>query len=483
MSEQHGARRHGQGGHGQASRGQRSRAVAIDVLVAVDREDAFANLLLPHRLREAGLSGADAALATELCYGALRMHGFYDRIIELVAGRTPEEIDPLALAALRIGAHQLLGLRVPSHAAVNETVAVVRARAGRGAAGFVNANLRAIDRESPEDWTRRVVEGIEDPDARAAVIESHPLWIVRAFEEALLGEGRGGELHAALAADNANPAVALAALPGRNTRDALLAEFPQRLTPLAAAPTAVELDHGDPHAFPAIRSGQARVQDAGSQLVALALAAARPWNPDEQVLDLCAGPGGKAALLAASMRAAGVPIGRFQANEVNPSRAKLVRDALRPLTGGRDEIQVTEHDGREVGAHPESFDRILVDAPCSGLGALRRRPEARWRKRPEDLPELVELQETLLDAALRAVRRGGIVAYVTCSPHPSETVAVVRRASRSREVEILDARSVCQELAPELDLPDRPLAGGTTVQLWPHRHGTDAMFLALLRRR
>ena len=461
-----------------------AREVALDVLLAVERDDAYANLLLPHRLREAGLRGADAALATELAYGTLRLRGFYDEVIALAAKRPVAEIDDLALAALRLGAHQLLGTRVPTHAAVNETVGAVRGRGSRGAAGFVNANLRAIAGRPLESWREEVADRFDDPLDRLAALHAHPAWIVRALAEALEAEGRGDELEALLAADNDSPDVQLAALPGLADRDEVLAAHPTRLAAHDAAPTAMRLDGGDPAALPEVRRGAVRVKDAGSQLVALALArcggpAAGTAGERARWLDLCAGPGGKSALLAAEARLAGAV---FQADEVAGARAKLVRVARRPVAEGREEIEVTELDGRSVREAGEVFDRIMVDAPCSGLGALRRRPEARWRKRAADIPELSRLQEELLDSALDAVRPGGLVAYVTCSPHLAETMAVVRRALRRRDVAALDAAAACADLAPGLDLVARPIGEGAAVQLWPHRHGTDAMFLALLRR-
>jgi 16S rRNA (cytosine967-C5)-methyltransferase len=216
------------------------------------------------------------------------------------------------------------------------------------------------------------------------------------------------------------------------------------------------------------------VQDEGSQLVALALAAAdiEP-GPDERWLDLCAGPGGKAALLGGLAAQRGATLTAVESAE---HRALLVEQAVRGFPA-----RVLYADGRSVGSHPTlpagSFDRVLVDAPCTGLGALRRRPEARWRRQPADLPPLTRLQRELLGAAILAVRPGGVVAYVTCSPHVVETRVTVAEAMRrsSLPTELMDARDVMPAGMPGL-------GDGPTVQLWPHRHGTDAMFLALIRR-
>lgn len=455
-----------------------ARDVALDVLMAVAKDDAYANLLLPHRLREANLSREDAGLATELTYGTLRSSGYYDAIIEIVAKRPVAEVDALARTALQLGAHQLLATRVASHAAVNETVNAVRRRAGVGPSGFVNANLRRISEVDAETWRERISASVTDDLARLAVLESHPLWIARALREALALEKREAELEAALAANNGSPQIQLVALPGKAERESILAAHPGLLEPEVASPVAMKLAGGDPSDLEEVREGSVRVQDAGSQLVALALSRAKPLKRGERVLDLCAGPGGKSALLAAEVLAAG---GTFQANEVVPARAQLVRQALAVL-GDSHDLPVTELDGREYGKRGEQFDRILVDAPCTGLGALRRRPEARWRKQPSDVADLSALQEELLESAVKALVPGGLLAYVTCSPHPAETVGVVRRAVRGGALEVLDAPAICRELAPELDLSGIAVGDGYALQLWPHRHGTDAMFLALLQK-
>ena len=210
------------------------------------------------------------------------------------------------------------------------------------------------------------------------------------------------------------------------------------------------------------------MQDEGSQLVALALAAAPLQGPDHRWLDGCAGPGGKAALLAALAAERGASL---LAAEKLAHRAKLVE---RARAGGPGARRVVTVDGTRPAWRPGTFDRVLVDVPCTGLGALRRRPEARWRRRPEDLDWFAPLQRALLTQALRATRPGGVVGYATCSPHLAETRAVVDDVLKSESAEWIDARPLLA------DVPE--LGEGPDIQLWPHRHGTDAMYLALLRR-
>ncbi|WAA64449.1 RsmB/NOP family class I SAM-dependent RNA methyltransferase [Microbacterium oxydans] len=449
---------------------QPARRVAYDVLRAVSETDAYANLVLPTAIAEARLGPQDAALATELTYGTLRRLGTYDAIIAAAADRSADSIDPAVLDALRLAVHQLLATRVASHAAVNESVNLVATAAGRGASSFANAVLRRITRDSGEAWQERIEEEARSDDERLALRSAHPVWVIRALRRALAAEGRGEELDALLEADNASPEVTLVALPG-------LAEPGEPHLPYA--PTAFASPGGDPRRSVEASGGTVRVQDEGSQLVALALAGAAPIAEGERWLDLCAGPGGKTALLAAVAREHGVTL---EANEVVPVRARLVRKALRAVPG---EVVVHEEDGRELAAaRPGEFDRILVDAPCTGLGALRRRPEARWRKSPADVAELVPLQVELLSAALEALAPGGIVAYVTCSPHLAETTGVVQEVLRGRsDIVELDARQAVADVAVSpIDLAEEGRSSSGSAQLWPHRHGTDAMFLALLQR-
>jgi len=448
------------------SQPQPARRIALDVIMAVRESDAYANLLLPVRLGRAKLSQEDAGLATELTYGTLRMQGYYDRVVALAAGRDVSQIDPPVLDVLRLACHQLLSMRVAQHAAVDESVELAKTVGSRSAVGFVNGVLRTITRTEAETWRERVLAEAETGEQRLALEYSHPLWVVRAFRQVLTAEGREAELGALLAADNVAPRVSITALPGESTVDELAA-YPAEYSPLGAI-----LDGGDPLKLAAVREGRARVQDEGSQLAALSLSRARPIVAGERWLDLCAGPGGKAALLAAEALRGGATL---VANELVPARAELVRKALAVFDAPP---EVWELDGVDIGAQfPGFFDRILLDAPCTGLGALRRRPEARWRKQPSDVADLGTLQAKLLASALGALKPGGVLAYVTCSPHAAETKSIVASVLRKTDgIDRIDTPAVLQSIAKiPLDLPD-----ASHAQLWPHRHGTDAMFIQLL---
>lgn len=539
-----------------------ARVVAYRTLRAVT-EGAYANLELPGRIREARLGARDAAFATELVYGVTRMRGFYDAVLARGAGREVEAIDAPVLDALRLGAHQLLGMRVPAHAAVDATVGLVRSEIGAGPASFTNAVLRRVSEKSAQEWRAIVAphSGLrpeEDPVAGAtdaaddaaagatdqavepgagatpptgadldlddvAVATSHPVWIVRALRTALLAHGASDRAHVdadlltLLTADNTPAEVTLVARPGLADVEELLDAGAR---PGAYSPTAAVLDRGgDPGRLPAVRGGRAAVQDEGSQLLVHALLAAydarvaphRDASAPARWLDLCAGPGGKAALLAALA----IPRGaQLFCNEVSEHRADLVESTLGAAMDAGAEVFVGVGDGRSVGREePASFDLVLLDAPCTGLGALRRRPDARWRRTPSDVPDLTALQEELLDSGLDALAPGGVLAYATCSPHDAETLQVVRRVlARREDVRLLDAPAFLDAAAlrPVSDAGSAPESSDArpdgretpgvevpaaldgapspadlvarTVQLWPHRHGTDAMFLALLTR-
>ena len=386
-----------------------ARLAAYDVLRAVRVDDAYANLVLPTLLREHRLSGRDAGFATELASGTLRRLGSYDAVIDACLDRG--KVQPRVRDVLRLGAHQILAMRVEDHAAVSATVDLARARGGPRSAGLVNAVLRRIAAADLDTWLERVApDAASDPVGHASVVHSHPRWVVEAFGAAL-GE-RSAELPDLLAADNAPPRVVLVARPGRSTVDELPGE------PTLLSPYGVVMGGGDPGSVPAVAEGRAGVQDEGSQLVALALAAAEVEGEDRRWLDLCAGPGGKAALLAALAAGSGA---RLVANERQPHRAELVS---RALAGAEGVEEVTVHDGtRAAVAHrvvrPGPGRRALLGpggapAPARGpLAAPAYRPPgagaaaaraARRRPRP-GAPRRGGALRDLLPGARRDLRR------------------------------------------------------------------------------
>ena len=441
-----------------------ARRAAADALEAVRERGAYANLLLPRLLAERRVGGRDAEFATELSYGTLRVQGTLDEIIGACLDRPLSTVDPPVLDLLRLGSYQLLYLRTPDYAAVSATVNDAKRRVGPRVGGFVNAVLRRVAGADLAGWVTKLGPSYDtDPVGHLAMRHAHPEWVVAAFRDALAGDL--AETAAAVAADNERPAVVLAARPGRIDQAALVSQVSGG-TAGSWSRYAVRMAGGDPGRLPAVADGRAQVQDEGSQLVALALAevplAARAG---EVWLDLCAGPGGKAALLGGLAAERGA---RVLAVERNPRRATMVAGAVCGMP-----VLTVAADGLTGVVRPGSVDRVLVDAPCTGLGALRRRPEARWRRQPSDIPELTRLQRGLLTAALAAVRPGGVVGYATCSPHVAETLGVIAEVTYRTGARQLDARPY---------LPDMPdLGPGPHVQLWPHRHGTDAMFLALLQ--
>ncbi|WP_104107469.1 transcription antitermination factor NusB [Nocardioides sp. 616] len=443
------------------------RRAAFEVLKAVRVDGAYPNLVLPEVLRQHGLEARDAAFVTELVSGTLRRRGTYQAVLAACVDRPLAKVEERVLDALLLGTHQLLSMRVPAHAAISTTVDLVRATTGQGPAGFSNAVLRRVSEHDLSAWVRRVApDPAHDPHGFASVAHSHPRWVVDALAAAVGEE----ELEDLLAADNEAPRVVLVARPGRADRS----ELPG--TPTAYSPYGVVLEGGDPGSVPAVAQGRAGVQDEGSQLVAIALAAADvPAGPDgsatQRWLDMCAGPGGKAALLAALADRSGATL---LASERQQHRSGLVARSLRGAAGVSG---VVTADGTRPPWAPETFDRVLVDVPCTGLGALRRRPEARWRRTPADLEALVPLQRALLGSALDSVRPGGVVLYATCSPVLAETAGVVTEVLAGRDDVTLEDMS---GLLPGVTDAAGPLPG--TLQLWPHRHQTDAMFMALLRR-
>ena len=420
------------------------------------RHSGYANLAVKEVLDHSGLSTLDAAFVTELVFGVCRHQGSLDLVIERAAGRPLASLQPAVVDILRLGTEQLLKMRTPAHAAVSSSVALAGEQIGRRVTGVVNAILRRVAVHDWPQWVGQLSAGMDSRQAMA-IRTCHPAWIVEAYETVL----PPCEVEVALEANNLAPIPTLVARPGLLSRAELLADGGE---PTPYSPWGV-IRRGDPGQLEVVRFGLAGVQDEGSQLVSAVLARANA--PRGVWLDMCAGPGGKAALLTGLAHQQGEEV---VAAEKHPHRAQLVRDALR----GYGNSAVVVADGRQApwGA---SFARVLVDAPCTGLGALRRRPEARWRKSEADLAELFTLQSDLLAAGWSSLVPGGVLAYVTCSPHLAETVRVIDHLEGPKE--ILDAPAL---------LPEVPRAASGLdsrfIQLWPQRHHTDAMFCAVLRK-
>ena len=437
-----------------------ARGVSLDVTSQVRTSDAYANLVLPNAIRDAKLSARDAGHVTDLTYGTQRWRAYLDAVISECVTGSIRRVDAGVLDLLRLATYELVIRSEPSHI-VNEWVTLAKKRFRR-ATGFVNGTLRSVVSRSPTQW-RQFVSDQGTPGQTRATLWSHPHWIVDEYLS-LVGES---EIDQLLRANNESPAPTLIALPGVST-------VPTGANATPYSPYGFTSPGGSLTDIEGINEGIIRVQDEGSQLAALALVAAAPLRSGERWLDLCAGPGGKTALLAAFAIPASIEL---TANELQPHRAELVRRSIAPFI---EHVAVTTEDGRQLCAtHPNTFDRILVDAPCTGLGALRRRPESRWRKTADDVADLVAIQRELLGAAIGALVVDGVVAYVTCSPLTAETTEVVEWVlSNHTEAEPVDTFTVLSDVAPELQEARR----GTAVQLYPHRHRTDAMFVQLVRR-
>lgn len=434
-----------------------SRLLAFDVITEVNRNGGYSNLLLPQSLRDSALDERDRAFTTELVYGTLRMQGLYDFIFEQISDRTWSEVDGDIVDCARLGAHQMFSMRTPPHAAVSETVDVARKVLGESKGSFINALMRKASSKTLEQWLEPI-DLIEEPIKRLSIRYSHPEWIVSAYLDLLKDLDR---VEAELISNNTPATPTLVAWPGSSTQTELIAlgATATQFSPYGAS------FNGAPSSLEAIRHRRAGVQDEGSQLVAEIFALAS--SSANRTLDLCAGPGGKAALLSHIIRESGR---EFAANEISEARAALVRNVV-------GSYPVYVGDGREITDRGVLFDAILADVPCTGLGALRRRPEVRWRRTLKDIPALLALQMELVEASLAVLNSGGLFGYATCSPHYAETTAQVKSILKKHpELELIPIDSF---LPSNLENATREGA----LSLWGSTHHTDSMFLALFKKR
>ncbi len=432
-----------------------AREIAYELLQRVATTDSYINLLLPSVLRGSNLSDPDRGMVQELSYGALRWQAQYDAMIDLLSDNSPSvEVRNL----LRLGLHQLFRMRVPSHAAVSETVDLAKKLQPR-AAGYVNAVLRNADRRGYEALLESCLSGLDSFD-RLAILYSHPRWVVAELAGALELDGRTGELEQLLAANNETPEVNLAALTEADRSH--LEELGLENSGLLA--TAFKLV-GNPEP---LLTETIRVQDQGSQLVSRLLA--KIADRDGRWVDMCSGPGGKAAILQAEISDAS----NLDCYEPAAHRAELVREAL----GEGSKANVVVSQGQAL--PKQSYDGVLLDAPCSGLGSLRRKPESRWRKTKKQLAELRKIQRELLEAGVEGLKSGGILVYSTCSPVVSETNdQVAWLLDKRKDIELVDISAELTALSPGIELNQNR----KSVQLWTHVHASDAMFIAALRKK
>lgn len=433
-----------------------ARLLAYDIISEVNRRNGYSNLLLPQALTSSSMDERDRSFTTELVYGTLRMQGLYDYIFAQISDRAWSQVDEDIVDLARMGAHQIFSMRIPLHAAVSATVDVARKQLGESKGSFINALMRKASSKELDEWLLPV-RAMSDEVTRLAIEYSHPEWIVSAYLDLLKDVSL---VEAELISNNTPAKPTLVSWPGASTQEELVA-----LGALATkySPYGARFD-GAPGSLEIIRHRKAGVQDEGSQLVAGIFA--EITKESRSTLDLCAGPGGKAALLSHICDISGRD---FVANEISKPRAKLVKNVI-------GKYGVIVGDGREIAAQGLTFDAILADVPCTGLGALRRRPEVRWRRTLKDLAPLLQLQIELSDAAISVLNPGGFFGYATCSPHFAETTGQVRQILKKH---------------PELSLVDisESLPIGLTeglregaLSLWGHRHNTDSMFLAIFRK-
>ncbi len=432
------------------------RLLAFDIISEVNRRQGYSNLLLPQALSSTTFDDRDKAFTTELVYGTLRMQGLYDYIFAHISDRPWEQVDADIVDLARMGAHQIFTMRTPMHAAVSATVDVARKELGESKGSFINALMRKASAQELEEWLAPV-RAMSDPITRLSIEHSHPEWIVSAYLDLLKDVSL---VEAELISNNTPAQPTLVSWPGASTQEELisLGGVATQYSPYGARIS------GAPGSLEVIRHRRAGVQDEGSQLVAEIFA--RITKDSGTTLDLCAGPGGKAALLSHICEVSGRD---FVANEISEPRAKLVKNVV-------GKFPVLVGDGRSIAEHGKSFDAILADVPCTGLGALRRRPEVRWRRTLKDLAPLLQLQMELSDAAISVLNPGGYFGYATCSPHFAETSGQVAQILKKHpELTLVNIESVLPS-----NLTDA--IRGSALSLWGYRHQTDSMFLAVFEK-
>lgn len=444
-----------------------ARGVALDVLLRVEQEGAYSNLLLNASLQKAGLSREDAGLATELVYGTISRQLTLDYILGGLVSKGLNKLEPWVRNLLRLSLYQIVYLdRIPPHAAVSEAVNLAKRRGHQGISGMVNGVLRSALRAG----TLPVIPPDLDAAKRISIRHSHPLWMVQRWIR------RYGETvtEVICAANNEPPSVSVRVNTTMYSRDRLLEEM--RAQGLDAAPSEVSpygivVRGGGNLALTSwYRDGLLSVQDESSMLVAEMLAP----EPGMQVLDSCAAPGGKTTHMAELMQ----DRGSIAANDLHPHKAKLVADQAERL--GLASVQAVSGDALELASvyEPGTFDRILLDAPCTGLGVIRRKPDLKWRKTPEDVDAIAGLQRELLETVSGLLKPGGTLVYSTCTIESEENEdAVADFLSRHPEFSVDTENSeVWQRIGGAV------ISAGGGLQILPQHFGSDGFFIVKLKK-
>jgi 16S rRNA (cytosine967-C5)-methyltransferase len=431
--------------------------LAFDIISEVNRRGGYSNLLLPQALADSSFDERDRGFTTELVYGTIRMQGLYDYIFAQISDRPWNEVDAEIVDLARMGAHQVFSMRTPPHAAVSATVDVARKKLGESKGSFINALMRKATSKELGDWLEPL-RSENDVVKRMSIEYSHPEWIISAYFDLLKDENLVRE---ELISNNTPAKPTLVSWPGASSQEELisLGGEPTRYSRYGA------LLNEPPASLDVIRHRRAGVQDEGSQLVAQIFSDAT--MSARITLDLCAGPGGKAALLSHICDVSGRD---FVANEISEPRAALVKKVI-------GKFPVIVGDARSIADSNQTYDAILADVPCTGLGALRRRPEVRWRRTLKDLAPLLQLQSEIVEAALGVLEPGGVFGFATCSPHYAETTAQVQSILKRHDDLVL--MDISAYLPEGLEGSNR----GGALSLWGHIHNTDSMYLALFRKR
>lgn len=441
------------------------RQAACTVLRRIQKEGSFADQMVDRELAEGRLAGPDRGLFAELVFGVLRRQGTLDHILSQLLEQPLAKLEPLTAILLRLGLYQLVFLdRIPESAAVNETVNLTKQAVPR-ASGLVNAVLRNYLRRKDKIT---FPDPLASPVASIAARHSQPLWLVNQWLEQLGPE----ETEQLAKASSCQPPLTLRVNTLRTNREELLQRFrdnsidvdPCRFSPHGFR---VEGRHNIP-GLPGFREGLFNVQDEASQIAGILLDA----QPGERVLDACAAPGGKATHLAQLMDNRG----ELLAMDISRKKLPLIQEAAQRL--GISIISTRAADLLQSGAFPaNAFDRVLLDAPCSGLGVIRRNPEAKWRLRPEDFSRLASRQKTLLRNAARLLKPGGTLLYSTCSTTLDENEAVVLDfLSRQGDYVLENLTDVFPDYG-ELFCKEG------MFRAWPHRYGMDGFFAARMRKK